>query len=234
MRLLTFTVTNNPLHPGAIRLAKSALFWGWDLKFIHQDGWNRSNYRAEQLGQLEAIQSFNPEYVLYLDAWDTIFTGPPQELPLRHGMLSFCGDTTLHPWEGMEGIEREEQTWYPHVGEHEFRFVNAGVIWGDARILEDLALDYLDRPAWLVNQDYLNRRYAFEDSVGKVRLQVDQRAKVALNLMLLQKRYYEFSPESSRVEYIPSRSRPLVLHSPGTGLTKPLAPMPEELEKLYA
>lgn len=229
MRFLSFTVTDNPEHPGFKRLQKSADFWGWDLKVVNQGSWSRENYRAEQLGQLEALRKWDPEYVMYVDAWDTVFTGPPQEVPLHRGVLTFSGDTVGFAPEADPRLG----SWYPEVGENQFRFVNAGTFWGDAAKLQSLAGEYLSCPFWVVNQSYFNQRYAFEASVGLPFLRVDHKAETALNLMQVQKRFYAFHEGSKRVEYVPYGTRPVVLHSPGLGLTRPIAPMPREIEDLF-
>lgn len=233
-KFLAFTVTSDTSHPGFKRLQRSADFWGWDLKVQHQEGWDRTNYRAEQLGQLEAFRKWEPEFFLYLDAWDTVFTGPKQELPLHRGVVSFAGDTIGFAWPHENlAPDYAETSWFPPVEEHEFRFVNAGVIWGDAAKMQSLAGEYLHCPYWLINQDYLNRKYAFEASVGLPYLRVDTRAESALNIMQVQKRFFRFEETTKRVKYVPTGTRPLVVHSPGTGITKPLAPMPPALEEMF-
>lgn len=235
-----FSVVSGVEHPGARRLARSAKFWGWDHSFvIKQDQpdlkppykvWWPS-YRAEQLGQLEFLQA-NPEaeFVLYLDGWDTVFTGPPQELPLLRGHLAFGGDQVLYPEHGSQ-----PEAAFPPVGENEFRFTNVGTVWGDAAVLRELAADYLQNsPEQMVNQLYFNRRYAYEVGVGRRRLHVDTKARTSLNIMMVQKRHFEM--RGPRPHYLPTDTYPLIIHTPGQGHShkEKAIPLPEELEKLYA
>jgi hypothetical protein len=229
---LVFTVTDQPEHPGLQRLQRSARFWGWDLKVVLQDGWERSNFRAEQLGQLEAFRKWEPRTFLYLDAFDTCFAGPPAELNADTGALYFCGDPLLGEWQQNPEPTRFNDEAFPPVGSGEFRFLNAGVIWGSALVLQELAGDYLQNYGWRVNQDYFNQRYAFETSLGRHRLKVDTKARVALNLLDVRRRQVD-RKYNNRFHYLPTDSYPLVLHSPGTGLSEPVAPMPNWIEDLY-
>lgn len=230
MKLKAFSVVSDVSHPGAERLRRSAAFWGWDHTFILQkDGW-RPTYKAEQIGQLEALQRFSPEFCIYVDGWDTVFTGPPQELPLEKGKLTFGGDTVLFPESGFP----EDN--FPKVGLEEFRYVNAGTIWGDTAVLQELCDEYLNYYPNLVNQAYFNYRFCFEHFCGGSRLAIDTKAEVSLNVMLMQLRHFQF--RQNRVRYLPTGSMPLVLHSAGVGPSLSevgkLAPLPPELEKLYA
>lgn len=231
--LLVFTVTDQPDHPGCVRLKKSAAYWGWDLKVQHQIGWERSTYKAEQLGQLEALRDSECSHFLYLDAWDTMFAGPPGELELREG-LSFCGDPLLGEWQHGRAYTNATHftpAAFPSVGWGEFRYVNAGVIWGRPLVLRELAGDYLQNYSDSINQDYFNQRLVFERSLHRPRLRVDAKAEVALNLInIFQK---DVERKNNRLVYLPTGSRPLVVHSPGTGITDPVAPMPQWMEALY-
>lgn len=231
-RPFVFTVTDQPDHPGCVRLKKSAAYWGWDLKVQLQQGWERFTYRAEQLGQLEALRNSEADTFLYLDAWDTMFAGPPGEL-LGMGGLTFCGDPLLGEWQrgrATDDSTRFAPEAFPACGWGEFRYLNAGVIWGSALVLKELAGDYLQNYPERVNQDYLNQRYVFENSLKRRRLGVDAKAVVALNLLnVLMK---DVKREGNRLVYLPTGSRPLVVHSPGTGITDPLAPMPQWMEEL--
>jgi hypothetical protein len=138
MKLKAFSVVSDVSHPGAERLKRSAAFWGWDHTFIKQETDWRPTYRAQQIGQLEGLRRFaDADFFLYTDGWDTVFTGPPQELRLEKGKLFFCGDSVLYPGDGLP------EDSFPPVGLEEFRYVNDGVIWGDPAILKELAAEYL-------------------------------------------------------------------------------------------
>lgn len=239
MALKALSVVSDVAHPGALRLARSAKYWRWDHTFLIKKDqlditppykvWYPS-YRAEQLGQLEFIRKEEPEFLLYIDGWDTVFTGPPQELPLQRGHVYFGGDTVLYP----EHTSQPEVS-FPMVGENEFRFTNVGCLWGDSRIIMEMAADYLQNsPEHMVNQLYYNRRFVYEWGVGRNRLHIDSKAGVMLNIMMVQKRHFEM--RGVRPHYIPTDTYPLVIHSPGRGRAHATTavPLPEELEKLYA
>jgi hypothetical protein len=236
MSIKAFSVVSDPEHPGAKRLSRSAEFWGWDHKFIIQKDQPEGpkpfkiwlpTYRAEQLGQLDFIRQYDPEFCMYVDGWDSVFTGPPQELQFKRGCLAFGGDTVLYPENTSQPMAS-----FPNVGWEEYRFVNCGAIWGDARVMAELAADYLQNsPETLLNQAYYNRRVAFELGVGRSRLSIDTRAEVVINIMLLQKRWFRF--KANRVEYTALGSRPVVLHVPGWGSADKAVPLPQELEELY-
>jgi hypothetical protein len=123
---------------------------------------------------------------------------------------------------------------FPEVGWEEFRYVNDGVIWGDPAILRELAAEYLTHCP-VVNQAYFNHRYVFENATGRTRLQIDKRAHHALNLMMVQLRYFEM--RGKRPHYVPTDSTPVVLHAPGAYGTYSIkgeaVPMPKQLEDLY-
>lgn len=231
---LIFTVTSDPSHAGAERLRRSASYWGWDLKWIIQaDGWERKSYRAEQLGQLRAFLDHDVEFALYLDAWDTLFMGPPQELQFKRGQFNFCGDTTMDSWKDKDWAAKIIEAEFPPAKLGEFPYVNAGVKWGDVTIWKELIGDYLSNYREdLPNQDYFNKRYAMEQAMGRTRLKVDSRAEVALNIMDVQARFVE-RMYNNRLRYKPFNTFPLVMHSPGTGLTDPVAPMPNWMTEIY-
>jgi len=233
------SVVSNPEHPGARRLARSAAFWGWDHSFIlKQDQldlkppytvWYPS-YRAEQLGQLDYIRQNEPEFLVYVDGYDTVFTGPPQELSFKKGLLTFGGDTVLFP------EKPQMDALFPEVARECFRYINCGTIWGDARILSELAADYLQNsPETMVNQHYFNVRYIYELQVRQQpRLAIDWNATVALDLMLLQLRFFEM--RGNRPHFKVADTYPLIVHVPGRGREfGPTAPpLPTVLEELYA
>lgn len=210
MRLLSFSVVSDSSHPGAKQLAASAKFWGWDHKFIVlPTGWDRFTYRNEQLGALEFLRTLEPEYVLYLDGWDTVFTGPPQELPLRPGKLTFGGDKLCWP----NSVLAPQ---FPEVFDGRFRFVNAGTYWGDAFLVRQLAEEFLalDSPS-LSNQDFFNARYLYEDTIQSGRLSIDSSAEVSLNVHGMDPFFSECGYKHRRVWYKPTDTFPLVVHSPG-------------------
>ena len=231
-RFVAFTVTNNPDHPGAERLARSAKYWGWDLKWIQQDI-DRVTFGGQQLGQLEALRKFEPEYFLYLDAWDTIFTGPPQELQFIPGVLTFGGDTVLtEGWAELGQCAKISSDDFPPVPVGGFRYVNDGTLWGDSLILQELAGDYLQNYSQCINQDYFNKRLAFEHGLFRKRLQVDYKAQVSLNIMGTYRREVDCLP-NHRLLYLPFKTTPLVLHSPGTAGKEPVAPIPKWMVDEY-
>jgi hypothetical protein len=230
-KLKVFTVTDKPDHPGCVRLKKSADYWGWRLEVQAQGGWDRSNFAAEQRGQLEALRWAEEDYFLYLDAWDTMFAGPRGELTLTPGVVTFCGDPLLGEWQ--RGTTRFESEAFPEVGLDQFKYVNAGVVWGARNTMVELCYSYLDVYSSRVNQDYFNQLYAFEQSLGRNRLRVDHKAEVALNIIGVLMRQVRKNP-NNRLEYLPTGATPLVVHSPGTALTDPVAPMPKWLEELVA
>ena len=231
-----FTVTSDPDHLGAKRLAASAKYWGWDLEWQIQGGWDRKSYRAEQLGQLEFFRKVDPDFALYLDAWDTIFAGPPQELQARlvEGKLSFCGDTVLCGWSTRPWAARLSEETFPPRPTWGFPFVNCGVMWGDTKVWKELAEDYLGHYRGdLANQDYFNARYAFETGMGRNRLEIDTTGQVALNIMNVEGRHVARN-KSNRIGYLPFKALPLVIHSPGHGQNPlELAPMPHWMTNLY-
>lgn len=236
-----FSVVSSTEHPGAKRLARSAAYWGWNHSFIIKEAqmdlkppynpW-RPSFRAEQLGWLDACRKWDgEENLLYVDGWDAVFTGPPQELQVRKNTLTFGGDTVIYP-EGMPW--QELGPCFPKVGLEEFRYVNAGSAWGSRLIMMELAADYLQNsPEQYVNQAYFNYRYLFELGVERNRLFIDTKAEVALNIMLVQKRFFQM--RGNRVNFTATGSFPLIVHTPGQGVSHgPNAvPFPPELEKLY-
>lgn len=220
-------------------MARSAAFWGWDHEFIIKRDQPENNYyiwkptwRAEQLGWMEAVRAWDKDFLLYIDGWDAVFTGPPQELVphLRAGKMSFCGDTVLFP-ETMPW--REMAPLFPEVRLEQYRYVNAGVVWGDRKLFEQYATEYLLLPESLVNQQYFNWRYLYERGLGGDRLSIDSRAEVALNIMLTQKRFFEV--QANRVRFVPTGTSPIILHACGQGETfkESMVPMPAEVDGWY-
>lgn len=223
-KVKVFTVTDQPNHPGALRLQRSAAFWGWDLtvKLVPSSWWERDTYRAEQKGLLEALlEPGLPEWMMYVDAWDTLFTGPPQELPLEKGKLAFCGDLHCFPNEVWKGA-------FPQVGFGEFPYLNAGVFWGDPRVAIELCDEYLALDNQLCNQDFFNLRYLYELGTGRSRLAVDSRAQVALNMWGMHPAYSHLTRVNRRLYYKPTGTTPLVVHAAGSSMFHDVPPMPAQ------
>ena len=231
MSRLIFTITDQPDHPGAERLRRSARYWGWDLKWF-TPGEIDQFFKWQSRAQVEILAGEKPDSFIYVDAWDTIFCGPPQELKLRDKELCFCGDTLLAEWQNKSMVIKMSPDVFPTIGIDEFRYVNDGVMWGDPKILLELWDDYLANYPWVLNQDYMNQRYAFETSMKRYRLRVDGKAQVALNLMGMLMRQVDKTP-SDRLIYRPFRSTPLVVHSPGTRTMEAIAPIPRWMEEAF-
>lgn len=227
-------MTDKPDHPGAERLRRSAKYWGWDLKWLPAVSPERQLFRFQQLAQLEAIRKFEPDFLLYLDAWDTMFIGPPQELQLEKGVLSFCGDTILlsEVFAGAKNAAHLLPDSFPPVPSGGFRYVNDGVIWGDSLILQELAGEYLQHYDGIMNQDYFNSRLVFEHGMRRQRLQVDFEARTCINIMDIPARSVERQP-NNRLLYKPFHTNPLIIHSPGSAPREPVAPMPKWMEEIY-
>lgn len=219
-RIQVITVTDKPDHPGCVRLKKSADYWGWPLKVVKQDGFERWFYRAEQEGLAKGLELASYKYVMYVDAWDTMFVGPPQELPLREDRVDFCGDFQCFPDETTAKL-------FPAVLRGEFPYLNAGVIWGDARKLLEMTLDYLELGK-CNNQTYFASRYLFERMVGLADLHIDHSARVALNLWGMDPRYEDLGRKNGRLWYKPTDTTPLVLHAAGSSCFHELPPMPPQ------
>ncbi len=231
-KLLVFTFTDKPEHPGAERLRRSAKYWGWDLKWVKMPSFDPL-FRFQQLAQLDALRQYEPDFFLYLDAWDTIFCGPKQELRFEKGVVCFCGDTILGEWQDKRFAVKMMKELYPPCKFDGFPYVNDGVIWGDTKVYMELAADYLQNYEGILNQDYFNQRYAYENSLRRSRLRVDQEASQVINVMGLLARTVDRGP-NGRLIYKPFNTRPVILHSPGTRLGQPLAPMPKWMEEEYA
>jgi len=225
-------MTSDPHHPGAERLRKSALYWGWDLTFLPCETWDPL-FRCQQISQLEFLRREKPEFFLYLDAWDTIFCGPPQEMIFEKGVLTFCGDPLLGDWQNKALVARFTPDAFPPAKMDEFRFVNDGVIWGDPEILLDLGDDYLKNYPASLNQDYFNLRYAFETSLRRNRLRVDSGVKTVINVMGMLAKAVDRN-YNGRLTYKPLKTTPVIMHSPGTRPRDPIAPIPQWMEEEYA
>ena len=221
MSFLAFTVTDKPDHPGCVRLKKSADFWGWDLKVVEQEGFERQTYRAEQLGWLKAFDMHPQDSIfLYLDAWDTIFTGPPQELALPKEKLTFSTDFQCFPNPALEDV-------FPKVLQGEGRYINAGVVWGDMGVAWGLAKEYLALENQLCQQDFFNARYIYEMLLGRDRLQLDTSHRVALSTWGMDPAYSSLYFRNGRTHYKPTGTTPLVLHQAGSTSFHVVPPMPE-------
>lgn len=229
--VLAFSPTDNPEHPGALRLARSAKQWGWNHTFVEQGGWDRDSYRAEQEGTMKFLWTLdwdNPPYVMYMDAWDTLFVGPPQELPLQQGQLEFCGDKKCFPDETHKAL-------YPEVWEGQFRYLNAGVIWGDPFILRELAKEYLelDSDRGVCNQTFFAAAYLKEQMLGRAHLFIDHNADHVLNLWGMsgvKDSFTEVGRKHRRVWYKTRDTFPVVLHAAGSTTFHELPPVPRWIE----
>lgn len=220
-KIVAITVTDKPDHPGCVRLKESAEYWGWDLHVeLQAEGWERNTYKAEQQGLARAIDKLNlPTWVMYLDAWDTMFVGPPQELALRDQIVTFCGDTHCFP---SDTIAKS----FPRVGFKEFPYINCGVMWGWGATMLELCYNYLALPTEVCNQDYFNLQYAYQQAVGVHTLQIDHQAESALNLWGMGPKYADLARIRRRVVYRPTDTRPVVLHAAGSSTFHELPPMP--------
>lgn len=222
-KVKAITVTSSLTHPGVVRLQKSAEFWGWDLTTWPQHtGWERFTYRAEQEGLIQAMNFLGmPEWVLYMDAWDTLFTGPPQELPLQREKVAFCGDKHCFPTELWKDV-------FPQVMLGEFPHLNAGVFWGWGPTIYQLCGEFLQLQNSLCNQDFFNLRYIYEHGIGSGRLSIDHSAQVALNMWGMDPRYQDITRVNRRLFYKPTKTTPLVVHAAGTSTFHDVPPMPPQ------
>lgn len=220
-KIVAITVTDKPDHPGCVRLKESAEYWGWDLYIQHQpEGWERFTYKAEQQGLVKAIDALNlPHWVMYLDAWDTMFVGPPQELRLREQEVTFCGDQHCFPSENFSKV-------FPKVGFKEFPFLNCGVMWGWGPTMLELCYKYLAIPTQICNQDFFNTQYIYNLSMSNFTMNIDHQAESALNLWGMAPKYADLGRIRRRVVYRPTDTRPVVLHAAGSSTFHDLPPMP--------
>lgn len=230
-----FTLTNRADHPGCRRLVRSAEYWGWPLEIYYQEGWDQS-WRAEEEGKRRVLTNCTQPFFLYLDAWDTLFLGPPGELlpQLEPRKLTFCGEAVRPdvPWKGQPWkCVQPTPDCFPAAPFKGFKYVNLGVVWGDTargKATSELYLEAL--PKDVVNQDYVNWLYAMDQALRIKSFFVDQKAAVALNVFATIQSDIEIWP-NKRLYYVPTRTMPLVYHFPAN--SGKYCQIPSELEELF-
>lgn len=184
-------------------LLESAHRWGWGLRphfLLPDQGEFVDTYAAFiarkhlEMYNILARASYLHNQFLFLDAWDTLFLGPPEELP-RSDLLNFSGSLDCYP-------EKGYGRFFPPG---HFSYLNSGVVWGS--IQEYLALcpreALLDQLAW-------TRAYVAQPK----RFSIDVDARVALTIFG-EDNLNNYARREGRWHYLPTGSTPLVVHAGG-------------------
>lgn len=184
-------------------LLESARRWGWKLHSFfespfpgrYEESYHKFIAKKHQLIKSRLLkQSGSCDQFLFVDAWDSVFLGPPGELEIPKYTLNFSGSLDCYP-----------EKCYSRFFSGTLPFLNSGVIWGEVAT-------YLARcPEYEVNDQLAWTREMVQNPTG---LFVDSEAKVALTTFG-ESDLSNFSRVSGRWRYNPTGSFPLVLHAGG-------------------
>jgi hypothetical protein len=181
-------------------LLDSARRWGWKLHshFITpEEGPFEASYHKFIAKKHHCIANVlqGRDYFLYLDAWDTVFTGPRSEVPFEPGRLHFSGSLDCYP----------EKGYAKYFPEAPFPYLNSGVIWGKAS-------DYLRLcpEEWVLDQLAWTRRYVQSPEA----FIIDGMAATALTLFGVGSNS-NFAYRGGRWVYLPTGSTPVIVHAAG-------------------
>ena len=215
--LAVFTLTSDLNHPGLIKLLRSAHRFGWPLNPIYTnrvDGYDDYIFRKHQMirQQLKDFKTQHYSRFLFLDAWDTLFTGRMPAFGLqeqKEDVLCFGAELNCHP------NHQLVLSYPPKDLITEFPFLNSGVIWGHIdTYLELCPLEQKhDQEAW--TEAYLARPERFF---------LDHQAKVALNLHSTN--IMDISRYPDGIRYNPTGTWPCIVHGNGKW------PIPNFMEEL--
>jgi hypothetical protein len=120
------------------RLVQSARKWGWPFKAFFKpaiQGYEAfMQYKHLYIyAALVKLRNEGVEQFLFLDGWDTVFTGKPPLAVLNAKKLHFSAENNCFPEPRYEQLYPDRKVWTTVNGRevHDtFRFLNAGVIWG--------------------------------------------------------------------------------------------------------
>lgn len=205
----TFTVMSQE-REGFFSLLRSAKGYHWPLD-VHWCNDRPGNYdgflAAKHLTIANALykaQQKGHKKFLYLDGWDTIFNAPPPaiESPFDSNIVYFSGEQRCYP-------EPKYAEFFFKAGH--FPYPNSGVIWGDIEY-------YLNHYPNVVGHDQLQWiRYMVTHPVTFI---IDENAKVALNLLEVPQDHLGRGKDGE-LRFIPSASRPFVVHANGPSQLPP-------------
>jgi hypothetical protein len=199
----TFTIITKE-NPGYFKLLESAKRWGWHLHthFLEEPSefsektYNEFIARKHLYTRDVLLRSeVTDKNFLFLDAWDTVFLGPPEEL-IMESELNFSAQAEIYP----------EKGYAPYFTEGTFPFLNAGVIWGNRLKFLRRCPDYtvLDQLGW-------TREYA----ANPAGISLDTEAKVALTLIRVIEDQSQLAYSKGRWTYLPTGTKPLIVHAAG-------------------
>lgn len=196
-----FTLTSDLYHPGLLRLIKSAVKHKFYFRPVHiKRITNYSEFLSNKhlliRGVLKGLLEADYTRFLYLDAWDTVITGPVPWQVLDSRKLTFGAELNCYP-------EAEFAASYPKPA-RPFPYLNSGVIWGPIE-------EYLELCPSKVEHDQLAWTEKYLLNTG--RIQLDTRAEVVLNLHSTSPQDLSRFPDG--VRYHPTGTWPCILHGNG-------------------
>lgn len=187
---------------GYFRLLESARKWGWPLETVWAEDLDPGNFEesyhafiAEKhlLIRQELLRTGVDQF-FFLDAWDTVFTGPFEELTFHPMELYFSCANDCYPEKGYERLFTNGTYPYP----------NTGVIWGSATKYRYSCPNQqvLDQLAW-----------TREIAVHPSRYCLDTEYQVACTIF--HEDTSNWARKDGRWIWQPTGTRPLVVHAAG-------------------
>jgi len=189
-------------------LLKSARKWGWKLQAHFtpvEDGdeelFSKAYHAYIKRKHLELKKILEKAYLLegfkrffYMDGWDTVLTGPPEEIPWLHP-LNFSAEKFSYP----------ETRYIDLFPPGSMPSLNAGVIWGEieAYLARCPRYEIFDQLGWI--REYMNNPEG---------IWLDTESQVAVSLYgIADQDTWGYS--GGRTIYRPTGTKPLVLHANG-------------------
>lgn len=198
-RFKVFTITDSPSEdPRIQRLRRSAEKYEIPLAVVHVLGMggtyesfleHKHRYIAGVLARIS-----EPRF-LYLDAWDTVFTG---EVPLEvfsEVDLCFGAEKNCYPDKSLE-LNFDQTVPFPYL--------NSGVIWGNTNLALELTPTQVEHDQLAWTKQYL---------LTPERIHLDTHARHVLNLHSTSPEDLSYFPDG--VRYNPTSTWPFILHGNG-------------------
>lgn len=200
--LVVFTLTTDLSHPGLTRLAKSAEKFDIPLGVVSIPPGKpyKEIIRTKHLlirDKLEEFEALGFQRFLFLDAWDTLFVGPLNNLIHNAKNLNFGAEKNCYPGKKSETRYKTQEEVFPYL--------NSGVIWGDVDTYLDLCPDAYGHDQGMWTEVYFQSPEA---------VTLDHKAEVVLNLHSTKDEDLGRIPGGG-VHYGPTNTSPLIIHGNG-------------------
>lgn len=195
-------ISDNPNHPGQLKLVESLNRHGWEHHYIYS-AFRGLGFKITELANY--LRRSGDEEFIMMDAFDTYCVAPPSEWEMHTGKVITSGEKQCWPNADLSKYFIHSSPW---------RYVNSGQVYGNTKYFLELfdhnpCSDEYDDQLWYTE-------WAMNGAID-----IDYKCKVFQSIAFEEQGQLTYSPGERRIINEVYMTRPIFIHGNGkTDMTK--------------